>query len=134
MICKNCATTHVRSIVEIEPGPAVLSAAAGFAVSAAGTWLMLHIPFGGYFVLILSWVLGRAVGEVVLRVSGRKRGQTLELLTGVAAGVGYLVGSIGPSLLSGVPIAWVGRELIDPWLLIGLGITIWAAVSRIRYL
>lgn len=82
-----------------------------------------------YFLLFIGPAIGGAVGTVILKASGHKRGLVLE----VVAGGSVVVGAIVSQFISG---GWA--MLFNPLnlvvYLVAVGLTASAAVGRIRYM
>lgn len=120
--CKQCvrqhedkffnATTADYAIVLVT---AAVIAALGFVgVSMIGGFLL--------FVIILSIPIGGAVGEVALRLTGRRRGR----YSGYFAAAGAVIGAFAPTLLM------FGQLVLAPSLLIYAGIVAFTAYGRFR--
>lgn len=141
--CRDCASQQGAVLFSPSGGQAAAAVLlALFAGALAGWALNLRI---GFFVLFLAFVYGRFVGELVLKVSSRKRGTRMEILTGVSLAVGVLIerfatGSAAFAAAGGglsFHIFWqsvVGLLLPSPVPLSAVGIVIAGAVARIRYL
>ena len=113
----------------------LLGAVAGFAVTF----------YVGLLILFGAFVYGGFAAEVILRVSGRKRGLKMEILTAVSLAVGALGGRLLVAVvqISGNHVPAPPHGALDALLslvqptpipLAALAVAIGAAVSRIRYL
>ncbi|MCC5648117.1 hypothetical protein LC607_35610, partial [Nostoc sp. CHAB 5824] len=66
---------------------------------------------------------------------GRKRGTTMEILVGIATGVGVIAGWIISAMLSNFDIVdAIVMGLSDPLNYLAIGLAVFAAVSRVRHL
>jgi len=140
--CRACASGTSRTLFSPSPLQAAMASAAGL---AAGAVAGLAVEFNlGFFSLILALAYGGFAGEMILRVSGRKRGVRMEIIAGVTMVVGAIVARLlaAPSIASmgnaHVPLG-VLRVLADlvapsPMPLLTLIVAVAAAVSRIRYI
>lgn len=112
---------------------------------AGGAVAGLAVEFElGLISLFLAILYGGFVGEMILRVSGRKRGSRMEAIAGAA----LVAGSIAARILAAPSIASMGNVrvplgifnvLVDlfspsPMPAVLLVLVVAAAVSRIRYI
>ena len=90
----------------------------------------------GFFFFWFCFLYGLAIGELTLRVTGRKRGVSMEILVGSAVGIGLIVGVILNAVLGsgGDPSETLLDALRKPWSYVAIGIAIFAAVGRVRHL
>ena len=111
----------------------------------AGAVAGLAVQFNlGFFTLFLALAYGAFAGQMILRVSGRKRGVRMEIIAGVAMAVGAAAARLvaAPTLHSmgnahppwGVFTVLLDLVVPSPIPLIALVIVVVAAVSRIRYI
>jgi len=112
-----------------------LAVLACLTAGVVGGWLLTSLGMGfGFFALWFGYLYGLIIGEVALRVSGRKRGLLMEMLAGACAAAGIVIGWLlvvpagSPDFL---PVLF--RHLAQPWGLLVLGLAVFAAVTRIRY-
>ncbi|MES2461909.1 MAG: B-box zinc finger protein [Armatimonadota bacterium] len=93
MLCPSCGSNKASHLYQVQPGRFVLAGVLGL---AAGTVVGLGLQMvSGTFVLFLLFVasaVGGGVGELILRITGRKRGPKIEFLAGLSV--------IGGALLS----------------------------------
>lgn len=76
------------------------------------------------------------MGEVVLRVTARKRGIKMELLAGGVAGIGVVLGRVIQLAAHGHldPAMVIARTIADPMALLLIGVAVYGAVNRIRFM
>jgi len=133
--CRKCAQVNSSPLFKSQP-TGLIRAGAGGLISAFVLGVVLNfIPILGPF--IGGAVLGYAVGEVVLRAGGRKRGRFMEYIAGGSALFGILVWRI--PWLALLTKGWLGIiGLLNPfWILAtlaALALAIVCSVGRIRYL
>jgi hypothetical protein len=153
MICRHCARGGGKSkLYEVSPGSLLRAFLACLAVAAFGGWIMASFGFGlGFFGLWAAFLYGLALSEVALRVTGRKRGLQMEILVGVCAVLGIVLGlgihiALNPEMGRVIYDPEMGAipgfhpHSISPWVLylknpityLSAGIAIFAAVGRIR--
>jgi len=135
--CRDCAALRSSHLYQVDPSRLALGVLASLAVGVAGGYALALFFRFGFFLLWGGLLLGGAVGEVLLRVMGRKRGTTMEMTAGVCAGLGVLAGLAAWFLANGfIPslpaiIAFMQR---NPFYFFAMGIAVFSAVSRIRFL
>ena len=134
MFCRSCASGAKGKLFEINPG--VFAAAAGIGVAAAifGGWILTNrgLSLGTLFELVLGFIYGTGLGELILRVTGRKRGTKMEVLAGALPIIGLLVGRIINETFEMPGIASVG--LFSPVSLCLYAVAAYGAVNRVRFL
>lgn len=125
--CPKCANVRKLPVFEVTPIFYLRAVGAGLAISGALGALWPYIPYGGFFLLIVSAAIGYAIGEVISISVNRKRGRGLRVIAGVGMAIAYVVSYVvdDPSLGS-------LDRMLDMWGLIALGIGILVAVSRLR--
>lgn len=138
MLCRECGSPKHSPLFQVSAGNLALAFLVCLGVSVLGGWLLVGVGLGfGFFALWGALLFGGAVGEVALRVTGRKRGLQMELLAGgtTAAGMlaGWLIKALSFQPPPGVPVAF---PLFpgSPLFYLMAGVAVFAAVSRIRYL
>ena len=129
MRCPDCASLRSSHQYQINPWRFALSVALGLAAGTVVGFILQAISgFFMFFILFVGPAIGGAMGEVLLRASGRKRGLKLEIL----AGASVVVGAAFSELISG---AW-HHLLHDPLrlvlYLVAVGLTAAAAVKRMQ--
>ena len=110
----------------------------GLAVSTFGGWLITSHEFrvGGLFELVFGFFFGTGVGEVVLRVTGRKRGTKMEVLAGCVVVAGLVIGHAINSIIDGIPetTSFFSLLFLNPMALVMYGVSAFGAVNRVRFL
>lgn len=151
MRCPECASLRGSSLYKAHPARLALAILAGLATGILGAMIM-SAPFVGFFIFFVGPIYGTAVAEVVLRVTGRKRGRLIE-----AIGIGSILAGVlvvfGPVLLMSMGIAGVSAHAVASghapasagfvwslglmavlWPAIGFVLAISACFYRLRYL
>jgi hypothetical protein len=137
MLCRDCASNRSLHVYQVQPARLILAAAFGL---AAGTAVGLALTaISGYFLFWLVFIasaVGGFLGEVILRLTARKRGPIVEVVAGVS-----VVG--GAILALGITVGFHGLISLriiaaDPvhaiLFLVTVGLTAAAAIGKIRYL
>jgi hypothetical protein len=128
--CRDCASLKSSALYQVRPERFALAAVLGL---AAGTFVgVLLQAISGMFLFFLLFIgpaIGGAVGEIILRASGRKRGLKLEIL----AGSSVLVGAVLSQVLFGHWRYLLHSPTSLVLYLVAVGLTASAAVGRIRY-
>jgi hypothetical protein len=121
MLCSQCGSPRNLPLYQVSTGNLAVGAAVCLGVASLGGWILVSASFG-YFSLLLAFLLGLAVAETALRITGRKRGPKVEALAGISAGVGIVIGYMAQGYLPmGImPIA-------------GIAVGVISAVNRVRY-
>lgn len=135
MLCRECATNKPSRLYEVAPQSLGLAALASLATGLFCGWLLMGLGLSfGFFGLWGALGVGLAVGEVALRVTGRKRGLKMEILSGVSAALGILGGWALNGLSHGrVPTLEAFLFFFaDPWHVLFFLIASGIAVARIR--
>lgn len=136
MLCRGCAHGAPSRLFQVSPQ----GLGRGYLVTlGAGLffgWLLMGVVRGfGFFSLWGAFLYGLGIGEIALRVTGRKRGRQMEIMAGVCAAVGVLGGWFLalPSHAQPLPPGYT-VTFLDPWNILILIIATVSAVSRIRNL
>lgn len=138
--CRDCA--QLRPLPQYQVSGERYVRAAGAALGAALVvgciWgLIPSFPFLNF---VVAYFAGWAIGEAVYRAAGYRLSRGLRVLAGTGALVAYAI-SIGMLLLAvqGVPLSLVPTlglarlvRVIDPFVLLTVGVSVFSAVSRIR--
>jgi hypothetical protein len=91
MRCRECAALKATTLYRIHPGRLLLA----FIVSLAGCTLVSEVlSFASFFVLFAGYYYGIGVSEVILYLTGRKRGPAVEAI-GIVSIVGGALISYG---------------------------------------
>ncbi len=122
MLCSGCGNMRNAPVFQMDAGSTALAALATLAVAAVGGWLLSSIQFG-IFNLLLAFLLGLAVAETAMRVTGRKRGPRMEALVGTCTALGILIGHVSS-----------GAMIFDLWFAAMVVIGTISAVNRIKYI
>lgn len=130
ILCPACGSNKTSHIYQITPQRFALAAAVGL---AAGTVVGLALQIvSGLFVLFLLFVasaVGGAVGELILRITGRKRGPKMEFLAGLSIIGGAIISLLiryGFHLSVSVLVAHV-------WFLVATVLMAAAAIGKIKH-
>ena len=150
MLCRECASNKKSRLYQVSAGSFALAALAALAAAAVGGWILTSpdFPMGGFFELVLGFALGTGVGEVALRVTGRRRGLKMDIMGGPCAGAGLLIGYAFNWVQNPMPperVALSSSEyasmlhlgmpyLFSPMVLLTIGVIVFGAVNRIRFL
>ena len=129
--CPDCARLPRSAIVRLKPERAartIAAAAVGGLVLGLGM-LLLQAAVGLFFTLILGYLIGIAMSEIVLWGSGRYRSPT----TGAIAVGGCIWAYVVPYVLFyGVDVGDVARSAGLAWVVIGAAIACYVAYTRTR--
>jgi hypothetical protein len=129
--CPECARQSRSAIVRLRPNHAARAVAAAFAGGAAmGLGIVFLQGVGLFFALILGWLIGIGMGELVLAASGRYRAP----VTGWIAVGGCVWAYLFPYILYyGADLGDVATSLSRaPFVVLGAAIAGWVAFQRIR--
>jgi peptidoglycan/LPS O-acetylase OafA/YrhL len=132
MICRGCAHGGKNKLHQVSPGSFALAAVACLAASLFGGWFIASQALGyGFMGLWAGFFFGLGIGEIALRVTGRKRGTAMEILAGASVVLG-IVGGMGINLLLHPETANLFFHLTNPltWAMLVLATV--SAVGRIR--
>jgi hypothetical protein len=127
--CPECARLPRSAIVRLKPDRAARAVAAAVIGGAAmGFGIVILQGIGLFFALILGYLIGIGMGELVLAASGRFRGAQ----TGWIAVAGCIWAYVFPYLLVlGVDIGEVADSLSRaPFVVLGAGIAAYVAYQR----
>jgi hypothetical protein len=127
--CPECARLPRSALVRLKPDRAARAIAAALLGGAAmGFGILILQGVGLFFALILGWLIGIAMGELVLAASGRFRGRE----TGLIAAGGVIWTYLFPYLLVlGVNVGGVADSLARaPFVVLGAGIGAYIAYGR----
>jgi len=127
--CPECARQPRSAIVRLKPNRAARAIGAAIGVGALmGLGIVLLQGFGLFFALIIGYLIGIGMGEVVLTASGRYRAP----VTGWIAVGGCIWAYAFPYLLYyGVNLGDVANSLgRAPFVLFGIGIACYVAYQR----
>jgi hypothetical protein len=127
--CPECARMPRSAIVRMRPNRAaraVAAVAVGGALIGVGM-LLLQAAVGLFFTLILGYLIGLAMSELVLWASGRYRGRS----SGLIAIGGCIWSYVVPyGLFYGVDVGDVARSASLAWVAIGAAIACYISYQR----
>jgi hypothetical protein len=131
--CRDCGTHHAGAFSPPSAGRAIALVAANVAAGALGAALLGGIGLWG---IILALAYGRLLGSLALRISGRKIGLLVDILTagGIVAGgllVAWPILVIGFRMLGTDEAPFILTSTLVP--LAAIAATAGAAVSRMRW-
>ena len=120
--CRECVRQHEDKFFTSTPVDYGIVFAVAAVISAVG-FVALNM-IGGFllFVIILSIPIGGAIGEVALRLTGRRRGR----YSGEVAAAGVVIGALAPGFIL------FGQAVLGLTLLIYAGIVAFTAYGRFR--
>jgi hypothetical protein len=147
MICGECARGKPSHLYQVDPKSFALAIPVTLVAALFGGWLLATIRYMGFFGMFAGFLYGMAVGEIALRLTGRKRGLPMEIMAGVCVIAG-IVGGHGIQFLAesstiGANPLYAGGDgfdattlalgyLMNPWMYVSMGVAVFGAVSRIR--
>ena len=132
MICRSCARGGRNLLHQVRPGSFALAAAACLSASLFGGWIIASQVIGyGFMSLWIGFFFGIGIGEIALRITGRKRGLAMEILAGTSVMLG-IVGGFGINILLHPEIPLTGFHLGNPLTYAMLILATVSAVGRIR--
>jgi len=127
--CPECARLPRSAVVRLKPNRAARTVAAAFGggiVIGLGM-LVLQAAVGLFFTLILGYLIGIAMSEIVLWGSGRYRSHA----TGAIAVGGCIWAYVVPYVLFyGVDLGDIARSSALAWVVIGAAIACYIAYQR----
>ena len=135
MFCRACASNAKGRLYEVSPQIFLLATVVGLAAAIFGGWIVLSIRLGILYNLVVAFAYGTGIGEIVLRMTGRKRGLKMEILAGALPVVGMLVAK-GVIFLfaSTVTEVNVAALLLNPVAICVYGVAAFGGVNRVRFL
>ncbi len=132
MICRGCARGGPNKLYEVSVGSFALAAAACLGAALLGGWIIAsHVIGFGFMGLWAGFLFGLGIGEIALRITGRKRGLKIELLAGGSVVLGIL-GGVAIDALTHPGMDIVVHQLLNPLNYALLVLATVAAVGRIR--
>ena len=141
-LCRSCANGRRDSpLYQMSAGSLALGYAGSLAVATFGGWIMAEMGYRlGFFGLFLAFVYGIVVAESGLRIVNRRRGLKVEIMAGVCAFLGLVLGLLLTLLTrrgdagAGNVSGYLAAQLMNPMTYVIVGIAVYGAVSRIRSL
>ena len=136
MLCRSCAKGKVGQRFELERSKIAPVVLATLLAGIVLGWILVGVFGGfGFFGFLADYFYGVTVGEVALRISGRKRGVAMEVIGVSSAVIGVIAGHILMLGRAGMPVPVILLSLLmQPMVYLQVGIAGYAAFSRIRYL
>jgi hypothetical protein len=141
MRCPDCASMRSSTLYKVSPLRLVLAIVVGIAAGTVGAAILFVT---GFFVFFIGPTYGLIVAEIVLRVTGRKRGILIEsigvgsIVVGALIAIGYSVMTdmraaalAGAHIGFGVMLQSIVGAIV--WPLIGIVLAISSCFSKIRY-
>jgi hypothetical protein len=127
--CPECARMPRSAIVRMRPNSALRAVAAAFVggLAIGVGMLLVQAAVGLFFTLILGYLIGIAMSELVLWASGRYRGRTSALIAVGGCIWSYVVPYV---LFYGVDLGDVARSASLAWVVIGAAIACYIAYQR----
>jgi predicted small integral membrane protein len=147
MLCRDCARGTPSRLYQVDPKSFAIAIPVTLAAALFGGWLMATVSHLGFFGAFIGLIYGLAVGEIALRLTGRKRGLLIELMAGGCVFAGLIGGmaihtltalaTTPPELYSpdSAPMTATSlllRLVLDPWIYVTIGVAVFGAISRIR--
>src|SRR5258708_9565395 len=102
--CSECASNRSSPLYQVPVTRFGAGLAAGLTVGSVCGFLLAMAGGFGFFVIWGGLLYGGAVGEAVLRGVSRKRGPKVEVLCGICAAGGLIIGLFLQMLTSGMPL------------------------------
>ncbi|HLV35208.1 MAG TPA: B-box zinc finger protein [Spirillospora sp.] len=119
--CRECARAHEDKFFTATTTDYVIVFAVAAGIAALGFIGVSLVRFL-LFVFILAIPIGGAIGELALRLTGRRRGR----YSGHVAAGGAVVGALAPGLIL------AGQLVLSPTVLIYAGLVAFTAYGRFR--
>jgi hypothetical protein len=133
--CRDCASLRGSPLFEVRSDRLAVSLIVGLTVATIGGFILASAGTFGFLLLWASLFYGGIVGEAVLRTVHRKRGIKVEVTAGACALLGALMGLAAWMQTQGLPLTQFATLLGSrPFFLIAVGIGVFAAVSRVRFI
>lgn len=136
MLCHECGSNKKSPLFQISVGQLALAYAVCLTVGIVSGWIFQSVAGRfGFFALWGVFLYGIGIAELALRLTGRKRGPKIEILAGSCA----VLGLLGGGILALLPHILAQPQLLtlfflNPWSYLEIGIAVYAAVRRVRYL
>ena len=143
-LCRTCAGGRRDSpLYQVSLQGLALGTLGCLTTGVFGGWIMAAYGYqNGLFGGFLAFVYGIVVAEVGLRITGRKRGLQMEIMTGTCAALG-LIGGLLIELLTTplqhtqdgdvIPLATAMNDaFMYPMFYLFIAVAIYGAISRVR--
>ena len=135
--CRDCASLRSSPLYQVPADRFALGVLAGGLAGTIVGYLLAAASGFGFFLLWGGVLGGGAVGEALLRATGRKRGTNMEIAAGVCAGLGAVVGFLLWCAVNQHPLTLQALLLYGsyhPFYAVGVGLAVFSAISRVRFL
>ncbi len=150
MICKQCASAGRSPIYQVEPSVLAKSIPVTLLAAVFGGWLVSTLSALGFFAMFVSFLYGFGIGDIGMRLTGRKRGVAIEIMVGACVLIGlvsgFAINILLPSVTLGHPapsynlypdepvdsMRFLTAALINPWNYATIAIGAFGAICRIR--
>jgi len=147
MLCNACARGTSSHLYQIDPKSFAIAFPITLAAAVFGGWLMVTIGSMGFFAALFAYLYGMGIGELALRLTGRKRGLPMEIMVGACVLIGLIAGfgmvvalsaGAAPSEPNGTvadaatPATLILLHLRNPWTYLMAAVGVFGAVSRVR--
>jgi hypothetical protein len=119
--CRACSRRNQDQIMRGSPQQYALGTLCAFGSALLLGWMPARL------VMWLGIIYGYLVAEATLRGGGRKRGLMMQVIAAVAAAVGVAAWELDFGRL---PVTM----LLEPWALVGIGLSVFFAVTHVRYI
>jgi len=134
--CPDCAAIRSSPLFQVSGDRLALGAFAGLVAATVVGYLLCLLSGMGFFLLWGGLLGGYAIGEAVLRALNRKRGAKVEIVAGVSAALGLVLAWLLWYQLQGgaaLDLPLVEALRARPYYLFTVAITIFSAISRVRF-
>ena len=150
MICRQCASSARSPAYQVDGASLAKAASVCLIVAIFGGWLLATLGGLGFFAMFVAFLYGFGVGDIGYRLTGRKRGMSIEIMVGTCILIGILAGfavhfaipefahaPLAPAFDGeGDPLPktqdLVRLALINPWNYVTIIVSVFGGVCRIR--
>ncbi len=133
--CRDCASPKSSPLFQVPVDRLSLGVIVGLTVGTLGGFVLASASGFGFLLLWAGLFYGGIVGEAVLRTVYRKRGIKVEIASGACTLFGALMGLAGWLQTQNLPLTYIITHLgLNPFYIASLGIALFAAVSRVRFI
>ena len=136
--CRECSSNKGSPLYQVTASKLMVGGIAASFAAFGVSYLLSALHFGiGFFGIWIALIGGSFIGEVLLRMADRKRGQAMEITAGVSAAIG-MIGALlvtQSSNTGSISLMALFTSLQhSPFFVINIVILIASAVSRVRFL
>ena len=150
MICRQCASSGRSPIYQVDGSSLAKAVPVCLIVAIFGGWLLTTLGGLGFFAIFVAFLYGFGVGDIGYRLTGRKRGMSIEIMVGTCILIGVLTGfaiHFAIPAFAHAPTAstfdgnvdplpttndLVRLALINPWNYVTIIVSVFGGVCRIR--